>query len=67
LLKLIDAYPDDKETKYNINMSLLHKIKEPLYNLNNMIGMKYLKENIVDQILFYVQNLHKPFLRDTGI
>jgi SpoVK/Ycf46/Vps4 family AAA+-type ATPase len=67
LLKLIDAYPDDKETKYNINMSLLHKIKEPLHNLNNMIGMKYLKENIVDQILFYVQNLHKPFLRDTGI
>jgi SpoVK/Ycf46/Vps4 family AAA+-type ATPase len=67
LLKLIDAYPDDKETKYNINMSLLHKIKEPLNHLNNMIGMKYLKENIVDQILFYVQNLHKPFLRDTGI
>ena len=67
LLKLIDTYPDDKETKYNINMSLLHKIKEPLNNLNNMIGMKYLKENIVDQILFYVQNLHKPFLRDTGI
>ena len=67
LLKLIDAYPDDKETKYNINMSLLHKIKEPLNNLNNMIGMKYLKENIVDQILFYVQNLHKPIIRDTGI
>lgn len=67
LLKLIDAYPDDKETKYNINMSLLHKIKEPLNHLNNMIGMKYLKENIVDQILFYVQNLHKPIIKDTGI
>ena len=67
LLKLIDTYPDDKETKYNINMGLLHKIKEPLNNLNNMIGMKYLKENIVDQILFYIQNLHKPFIRDTGI
>jgi SpoVK/Ycf46/Vps4 family AAA+-type ATPase len=48
-------------------MGLLHKIKEPLNNLNNMIGMKYLKENIVDQILFYIQNLHKPFIRDTGI
>ena len=67
LLKLIETYPDDKETKYNINMSILHKIKEPLMNLNNMIGMKYLKENIVDQILFYIQNLHKPILRDTGI
>jgi hypothetical protein len=67
LLKLIDMYPDDKETKYNINMGLLHKIKEPLNNLNNMIGMKYLKENIVDQILFYIQNLHKPIIKDTGI
>ena len=67
LLKLIDTYPDDKETKYNINMGILHKIKEPLMNLNNMIGMKYLKENIVDQILFYIQNLHKPFIRETGI
>ena len=67
LLKLIDTYPDDKETKYNINMGLLHKIKEPLDNLNNMIGMKYLKENIVDQILFYIQNLHKPLVKDTGI
>ncbi len=59
LLKLIDTYPDDKETKYNINMKILHKIKDPLTDLNNMIGMKNLKENIVDQILFYIQNLHK--------
>jgi AAA+ superfamily predicted ATPase len=58
LLKLIELYPDDKETKYNINMTTLHKIKEPLIDLNNMIGMKCLKENIVDQILFYIQNLH---------
>ena len=58
LLQLIELYPDDKETKYNINMTTLHKIKEPLIDLNNMIGMKCLKENIVDQILFYIQNLH---------
>ena len=38
-------------------MKALHKIKEPLTELNNMIGMKNLKENIVDQILFFVQNL----------
>jgi len=60
LLHLIEKYPDIKETKYNIDMKILHKIKEPLTNLNNMIGMKNLKENIVDQILFYIQNLHKP-------
>jgi SpoVK/Ycf46/Vps4 family AAA+-type ATPase len=59
LLLLIDQYPDINETKYNINMKALHKIKEPLTDLNNMVGMKNLKENIVDQILFYIQNLHK--------
>ena len=58
LLTLIEKYPDDKETEYNIDMKTLHKIKNPLNELNNMIGMKELKENIVDQIIFYIQNLH---------
>jgi stage V sporulation protein K len=60
LLKMIDMYPDDNTVEYNINISSLHKIKDPLTDLNNMIGMSTLKENIVDQILFYIQNLHKP-------
>jgi len=60
LLKMIEKYPDDKDIEYNIDMRSLYKIKEPLTNLNNMIGMTNLKENIVDQILFYIQNLHKP-------
>jgi SpoVK/Ycf46/Vps4 family AAA+-type ATPase len=58
LLNLIEMYPLDKNTEYNINMVALHKIKKPLTELNNMIGMKNLKENIVDQIIFYIQNLH---------
>ena len=60
LLKLIEEYPDDKTIEYNIDMRSLHKIKEPLIDLNSMIGMQNVKENIVDQILFYIQNLHKP-------
>jgi SpoVK/Ycf46/Vps4 family AAA+-type ATPase len=59
LLKMIEQYPDDKEVEYNINMHALHKIKAPLEDLNSMIGLQNLKENIVDQILFYIQNLHK--------
>lgn len=58
LLLLIEKYPLDKNIEYNINMETLHKIKQPLTDLNNMIGMQNLKENIVDQIIFYVQNLH---------
>ena len=58
LLYIISAYEDDETIDYNINVSALHKIKEPLNELNNMIGMQSLKENVVDQILFYIQNLH---------
>ena len=58
LLQIIETYPNDKHTEYNINIEALHKIKIPLIELQNMIGMKCLKENIVDQIIFYIQDLH---------
>ena len=63
LLKIIDDYPityNPKENvEYNINLKALHDIKEPLILLNNMIGMNSLKTNIVDQIMYFMQNLHK--------
>jgi len=62
ILKLIEKYNLDPSIKYNINMRCLHDIKEPLEELNNMIGMKDLKTNIVDQILYFVQELHKTNL-----
>jgi SpoVK/Ycf46/Vps4 family AAA+-type ATPase len=62
ILKLTEKYNLDPAIKYNINMQCLHEIKEPLEELNNMIGMKDLKSNIVDQILYFVQELHKSNL-----
>jgi len=59
LLRIIDAYKCDPSIKYNINMKALHNIKEPLTELNNMIGLADLKTNIVDQILYFAQDLHK--------
>ena len=59
ILNLIQKYKLDDSIKYNINMTALHNIKEPLEELNNMIGMVELKKNIVDQILYFVQDLHK--------
>jgi SpoVK/Ycf46/Vps4 family AAA+-type ATPase len=59
ILSIIDKYQNDPAVKYNINMKALHEIKEPLQELNNMIGMKELKNNIVDQILYFIQELHK--------
>ena len=58
LIDLIEKYPLNDEIEYNINMTALHKIKTELTELNNMIGMKDMKENIVDQLLYYIQDLH---------
>lgn len=58
LLDLINKYKVDSNINYNINMTSLHKIKEPLIELNNMIGMKDLKTNIVEQIIYFIQELH---------
>jgi hypothetical protein len=59
ILCLIDKYKIDPAIKYNINMKALHDIKLPLIEMNNMIGMSGIKCNIVDQILYFVQELHK--------
>ena len=59
LLNLIEKYPLDDKIDYNINMNSLHKIKEPLIELNNMIGMKNIKENILYQLLYFIQDMHK--------
>jgi hypothetical protein len=59
ILNIIDKYQNDDAIKYNINMKALHNIKEPLQELNNMIGINDLKNNIVDQILYFIQELHK--------
>jgi len=60
LIHLCDIYKLAANIEYNINMQALHKIRNDLVDLNNMIGMKNLKENIVDQLLYYLQNLHVP-------
>ena len=59
ILKLIKDYPMKVDVEYNINMQAMHNIKEPLHELNNMVGMNKLKDSIVDQIIFFSQNLHK--------
>ena len=59
LLKLIKENPLSETKEYNINMESLHKIEPYLKRLNEMIGMKDLKQSILDQILYFIQDLHK--------
>jgi hypothetical protein len=59
LLHVIEKYPLITNVKYNVNLLALHRIKLPLERLKTMVGMAKLKEAIVDQVLYYVQNLHE--------
>ena len=56
LLKMLEDYPMDDNIEYNINMKALHDIHVPLLELNNMIGMADMKNNIVDQIIYFIQD-----------
>ena len=60
LIALCEKYPLSNEIHYNINMSAIHAIREPLTDLTNMVGMDTIKKTIVDQILYYLQELHIP-------
>lgn len=58
LLRIVEEneYSDDYE--YNIDLKTLHAIKPDLISLNAMIGMTELKTSILDQLLYFIQDLH---------
>lgn len=58
LIQLTEDYPLSSTIEYNIDMEAIHKIKPDIVRLNDMIGMHNLKENILDQILYFIQKLH---------
>ena len=46
----------DPTKRYTIDLKILSKLVVPLTELNNMIGMETVKQDIVDHILFRIQN-----------
>ena len=57
LIILGKTYDKNDENRYVINLKALSKCIEPLENLESMIGMKNIKEMIIDLIFFRLQNL----------
>lgn len=58
VLKLLNENAYSEDFEYNIDFKALVQIKDELIELNNMIGMTNFKNAILDQILYFVQNLH---------
>lgn len=59
LIDVIEKHPlkDDKgkDIDYNMNMKQLHHIRDELTQLNSFIGMKELKTDILNQLLYFIQ------------
>ena len=59
LIELAKSYDPDEKKKYVINLKVLNRCLDSLIELNNMIGMKDIKQNIINLFFFYLQNLYK--------
>jgi len=58
ILHIIENNTYSEDTEYNIDLKNLVNIKTELEQLNTMIGMKELKSSIVDQLIYFMQDLH---------
>jgi chromosomal replication initiation ATPase DnaA len=58
LIKIIDDNPYNDENEYNIDLKSLHNIRDELCELNRMIGIDKLKTSILNQLIYFIQELH---------
>lgn len=58
LLHIIEENPYCEGVEYNIDLKILHNIRDELEDLDEMIGMEKLKASIVEQLLYFIQGLH---------
>jgi SpoVK/Ycf46/Vps4 family AAA+-type ATPase len=60
LVKLVKTWGPQfrTDTDYNIDLAALVRVQEELEQLDAMIGLKNFKNSVLDQILYFVQNLH---------
>jgi hypothetical protein len=58
ILKIVNDNEYDSKFDYNIDLKALTSIKSELLELDAMIGMSSFKDSVLDQLLYFMQNLH---------
>lgn len=53
--------PDFSSKNYSINVKGIYEMIPALEELNSMIGLENLKRQVVEQIMYFCQNLHSQF------
>lgn len=66
MISIIDTHKYDEEVEYNIDLKSLHNIKVELEQLNAMIGMESMKKSVLEQLIYFVQELHVGKEKDTS-
>ncbi len=65
LIALGKSYHCKKNTHFNkLDLKVMCKLVNPLTELKNMVGLKKVKENMVNQILFFLQGLNVKYEQD---
>lgn len=59
LIDIGKLYDEKEKKRYNINMVALNKLIDPLTDLKRMIGMPKLKKQILDQIIYFLQDFEE--------
>lgn len=58
LIDILEKYEYKPNIEYNINLQFLQNIKTELVEIRNMIGMETLKKSILEQLVYFIQDLH---------
>lgn len=55
MVELLQKNPYEENVVYNIDLKSLHKVKEEIEELDNMIGLSSLKTSILRQLIYFIQ------------
>jgi SpoVK/Ycf46/Vps4 family AAA+-type ATPase len=66
ILKIVETNIYEDQYEYNIDLKALHNIQEELAQLNAIIGMEKVKKSILQQMIYFIQNLHIPNITETS-
>jgi len=58
LIELGKSYDPDNPRQSNINIEVVYNMLEPLVDLSNLVGMKEVKQSVLNQVIYFLQNFH---------
>ncbi len=58
MIAIIENNEYDPQVEYNIDLKALNNIKHELMQINSMIGMHKIKTDLLNQLIYFIQDLH---------